>query len=115
MKRRVNIRKGLLQSAALVFLLNTAAAYGACCFIAPNTDQSTDQAIAELPPCHQAPGSETDDKQHDSCLMCLAVVPSADLSAPTTHAVPAITAPSVPRLSSGGVDPPFRPPISTLA
>ena len=111
MKRHVSIRKILLQTAALVFLLNTVAAYGACCFVTLDTDK----AVAELPPCHQTAGAGTSENQDDGCLMCISMLPSPDLTALAIHAAPAIATPAMTTLVTTGIDPPFRPPISYLS
>ena len=109
-----NKTRWLLQTAAVVFLLNSANAFGACCFL---MDQPNE---AGQPPCHQsteAPGvmQQADTELTDSC--CVSCAPAAPvhfaLSAQTTQPAEPFLPQSVAQPITG-LDPPYRPPIQTV-
>ncbi len=98
-----------IQTAAVVFFLNTVSAYGACCLMLPESD------AAELPPCHQV---QENDKVDDNADCCLACVPALQMTSAIDASVPVPTtqpfAGNVPSVSSDP-DPPYRPPIPILS
>ncbi len=105
-----------LQFAAVLFLLNSFSAYGACCF-APAEDDAAPQ-----PPCHQMDrGAGEQDPQGDEhaagecCLMCLPALQHPEPIQPGLHLPPVpATAPARP-LMLAAPETLFRPPIAHLS
>ncbi len=98
-----------IQTAAVVFFLNSVSAYGACCLMVSESD------TVELPPCHQV---QEDDKVEDNAECCLACVPALQMTSTLDSSVPVLLAQAlagnVPSISSEP-DPPYRPPIVILS
>ena len=112
MRRRTHIGKALLRIAALVFFVNTATAYGACCFEVPQSSDT--DAVVEMP-CHQNDDESNDSSDADDCcVLCLSMMASLDAGIASIHGA-AITTTTTPTSITTGIDPPFRPPISLLS
>lgn len=121
--------KALIQLAAIVFMLNTTTAYGACCFMFAPGETVLDESAQNVLPCHKerhkerqlesnAENSHADkadasstDMSSDCCLMCVPMLAQAKPQPPKfTH--PVTTAQSFQPSAKHATDPPFRPPIS---
>ncbi len=100
----------ILQAALVAFLLNATLAYGDCCL---SFDQS--QAEASAPPCHHAETNKPVQIDGDCCLSCAPMMGAS--TEVTSHVITSRTAsPEIEvLLASGGMDPPYRPPIAHLS
>jgi hypothetical protein len=118
--RLIKLKQALLQVTALVFVMNAAAAFGACCFSLPDELSGSESIVATTqPPCHKSHQSadkpDNSAAQDDCCLLCAPMMGAPDIQrklAQSTHIIP--THSSITFLV-GGVDPPYRPPISNLS
>lgn len=117
--------KALIQLAAIVFMLNTTTAYGACCFMFAPGETVLDESAQKILPCHKEVRKENSDTasqpekaaasspdmSSDCCLMCVPMLAQANAQPPKfTH--PVTTAQSFQPAAKHATDPPFRPPIS---
>lgn len=101
--------KTLLQFAAVLFFLNAATAYGACCSVPTETETQIEM------PCHQTEDGAGEEMSGECCLMCVPMLQTDSGSEVTVVVHPAnLTASNTPQVTSG-VDPPFRPPIQFLS
>lgn len=124
MRPQSTVGKLLLQTAGLVFLLNTVTASGACCFAPPESDRAVVSVAAAKAPCHQRAASvaAATEQDHGSasthtdgcCVSCLSFVASLDAVSLRTDAEP-LAPVAVTGLVATGIDPPFRPPITHLS
>ena len=82
---RSRFSQALINFVAVLFLLNTATAYGACCFSSADVESVAEMGM----PCHQSENSESAEAPSDCCLMCLPVLQSSNgnsLNPVTYHA-----------------------------
>lgn len=106
------LRKLLLPAATLLFLANSMLAYGACCPV-PVADGDTGQQM----PCGTLSdgGNPASQDEADCCLSCVAMLAVPDVSVAVDAEVPSPRVMPLDSLAPFGLDPPFRPPISTLS
>ncbi len=107
MKSRIG--KALLHLAAVLFVLNTATAYGSCCFMPADAESETQM------PCHTSNGEAVEVPADDCCPMCVPIPqplarPYSILDGHQAKPVADIAPPT-----SSGFDPPYRPPIQLLS
>lgn len=106
---RSRVGKTLLQLAAVLFFLNTATAYGACCLVSPEPESQVEM------PCHQPEEGAGEELSGDCCLLCIPMI-QADIGTQEVIIVhPADLIASITPPATSGVDPPFRPPIQLLS
>lgn len=105
----------LVKIAAIVFVLNTSFAHGACCVETQPEPTQPEQITSEqstLPPCHQTDDAELDSTNVNCCVACVPVLPLTDLSAihdaERLHFLPSMNIP----VWASEVAQLFRPPIS---
>ena len=105
-----SISKALPKLAMLLFFLNTATAYGACCLL------PGDASVEAQLPCHQVLDDSADaEPADDCCLMCISVLQPSVVIEPSVQLNATQTAATTTLPATTGVDPPFRPPIHTLS
>ncbi len=105
-----SIGKALPKLAVLLFFLNTATAYGACCLLPADINEDVQL------PCHQVLDDSADAvSADDCCLMCISVLQPSVVIEPSTQPDATETAATTTLPPTTGVDPPFRPPIHTLS
>lgn len=109
MLHRTCIGKILLQIAAAVFLMHAMSVYGSCCFVMPHAEN-----VGPMMPCHAMDGTDTSNNLEDCWSICLLIAVPSELATPFSFEVLAIPVLSNSPLITGGIDPPFRPPISHL-
>lgn len=102
---RSRFGKTLLHLATVLFVLNTASAYGACCFMPADTEVETKM------PCHTGGGGAAEVPADDCCATCVPV-PQLDNDANpfVVDTQTKLIASSV-LIATTGFDPPYRPPI----
>lgn len=105
MRQRLNMSNILLKIIAVVFLLNSTAAFATC-----HLSARGDTTVKKMS-CHLDSDAENQLNPDDCCLMCVAIMVSINTlgtSAPIGHD---FFAPVASGVVSIGLDPPFRPPI----
>ena len=106
---RSRIGKTLLHLAAVLFFLNTATAYGACCFEPREAESQVEM------PCHQTEEGAGEEMAGDCCLLCVPMLQEDNGSQEVVVVHPADLIASITPRATSGVDPPFRPPIQFLS
>ena len=105
--------KSLVQIAAVLFFVNSAVAYGACCL----GDLAVNDPVAQEAPCHtvESHQSESDDTEVGAENCCVSCVPGLQMSGLVSldldHALRFQTQ-REPTFRAAEVAQPFRPPIN---
>ena len=107
---KVNFKQLLAQLAALVFVINTTLAHGACCFeVQPEPTAAEQSAVS---PCHDVSESELDSSSTNCCVACVPAIPMTQLSAANTAESPSFPLALNTSVWASEVAQRFRPPIS---
>ena len=107
----MHLSKPVLQILLVVFVVNTAAAYGACCIGIP----ASDDAMVMKMPCHQSDDDLDRTSPDDCCLLCLPMMGDSDSVRHSVSPGQSVYVRAITPFLASGVDPPFRPPISHLS